>query len=286
MSMAGSAMGHHSKQLSASQSGAPSSISVFKHHSLLLGSDTGDQSNPMLDYSDLMDRIEMFKHLFSAHIDESIADIEKSKEDHSRAIADERRTMEAAKTRIEQQKVEQKALYNTVAAEKNAESSAQAQLGLLQSSKTSLAQRLSEVDAERQRLQGVLDEKRREHQERKGRLAVQVRRNKPELSRFNEKLGCRVSAGQDNAGRNRSIIKFTFNLLDPNDWSFEAHFVIDASRSQYKIVTAKPALPSEKIESMLTELNRSRALFTFIKHMRTAFKEQIDMEKARNKFAS
>lgn len=32
----------------------------------------------------------------------------------------------------------------------------------------------------------------------------------------------------------KSVIKFTFNLFDPSDWSREANFVIDASKAQYQ----------------------------------------------------
>lgn len=94
-------------------------------------------------------------------------------------------------------------MVSAVAAERQAEGSAQTQLSQLQASRASLAQRLAEAEAERDKLQAVLDRKARSREARRHQLTVQVKRNKPELLRFNEKLGCRVSAGGDKAGRSR-----------------------------------------------------------------------------------
>lgn len=219
----------------ASMAGPLSTFS-FKPHILLsdITNDDKGRRAPLLDYSDLNERIEIFKELFNMHLDSTASEIEKNSQEHARSVGDEQRNVDLVKERIERQKDEQKSLYQTVAAERQAESSAQSQLALLQASRASLAQRLTEAETERDKLQATLKRKKDEYEGRKSRLAQQVRRNKPELQRFNEKLGCRVSAGNGNAGQDRSIIKFTFNLLDPNDWTYEANFVIDASRSQYK----------------------------------------------------
>jgi hypothetical protein len=100
---------------------------------------------------------------------------------------------------------------------------------------TSLEQRLAEAEKERNRLQTNLDKKMQERESRKARLLNEVKRNRPELLRFNEKLGCRVSAGSEKpGGKGASTIKFTFNLINPDDYSYEAKFVIDASKSNYK----------------------------------------------------
>lgn len=97
-------------------------------------------------------------------------------------------------------------------------------------------QRLTEAEEERDRLQASLDQKMKERDVRKARLVSEVKRNRPELLRFNEKLGCRISAGNEKStGKQKSTtIKFTFNLINPDDWKYEAKFVIDASKSNYK----------------------------------------------------
>jgi kinetochore protein Spc25, fungi type len=291
--------GKHSSSvsLSASQfghssSGQNSTGFTFKPHVLLSGIDEemGRGKRAILDYSQLNDRIEIFKELMNAHLDQVTGEMESKRDQHQSTMRDQQSHVNAIKEGIEKQKDEQKTLYQTVAAERQAESSAQSQLALLQASRTSLGQRLTEAEAERDTLQASLEKKKRSFEQRKQRLNQQVRRNRPELMRFNEKLGCRVSAGHQpdpsnstftdaSKSSNRSIIKFTFNLIDPDDWSYEANFVIDASRSQYKIVSAKPALPSEDLQRMLADLNKSRALFTFIKSMRSAFKQQIEKQK-------
>lgn len=107
--------------------------------------------------------------------------------------------MDNVRTHIERQKDEQKLLYHTVASERQAESSAQAQLAQLQASRASLAQRLADAEAERDKLQASLERKVQSYEARRHQLAAQVKRNRPELLRFNEKLGCRVSAGSSDA---------------------------------------------------------------------------------------
>lgn len=109
------------------------------------------------------------------------------------------------------------------------------QLSLLQTSQASLIQRLTEAEEERNRLKAKLDHKMHDRETRKERLLTEVKRNRPELLRFNEKLGCRISAGSDKSGKAKSTtIKFTFNLINPDDWKYEAKFIIDASRSNYQ----------------------------------------------------
>ncbi|PWN37877.1 uncharacterized protein FA14DRAFT_142518 [Meira miltonrushii] len=279
-----------SVSLSASQfgpsSGQNSTGFTFKPHVLLSGinEESGRGKRAILDYSQLNDRIEIFKELMNAHLDQVTNEMEDKRDQHQSTMQDQQSHVNAIKEGIEKQKDDQKTLYQTVAAERQAESSAQSQLALLQASRTSLGQRLTEAEAERDTLQASLEKKKRAFEQRKQRLTQQVRRNRPELIRFNEKLGCRVSADASKSS-NRSVIKFTFNLIDPDDWSYEANFVIDASRSQYKIVSAKPALPNEDLQRMLADLNKSRALFTFIKSMRSAFKQEIEKQKHAKKSA-
>lgn len=169
-----------------------------------------------------------------------------------------------------------------IANERQAESVTKSQLSQLQTSGSTLTQRLNDAEIQRDRLQAVLDQKESEREERRKKLITQVQRNRPELLRFNEKLGCRVSAGSDNSKHGRSVIKFTFHLIDPNDWAREANFVIDASSSLYQIVSHKPALEQGKLDALLAELNSSRALFTFIKKMRSALKDQIEKDHRRS----
>lgn len=294
--MMGSEKMSSSVSLSASQFGPTSGQSStgfsFKPHVLLSGID-GEMAKgkrAILNYSQLNERIEIFKELMNAHLDQVTNEIESKRERHQSDIQDQQRQTNAIRECIEKEKGEQKVLYQTVAAERQAEGAAQSQLALLQASRTSLGQRLTEAESERDSLQRSLEQKKHAFEKRKKRLTQQVRRNRPELIRYNEKLGCRISAGHQtdssnttftdaSKSSNRSMIKFTFNLIDPDDWSYEANFILDASRSQYKIVSAKPALASEDLERMLADLNKSRALYVFIKSMRSAFKRQIEKEK-------
>jgi hypothetical protein len=169
-------------------------------------------------------------------------------------------------------------------------------------------QRLAEAERERDRLQQSFNSKVKERETKKEKLLLQAKRNRPELKRFCEKLGLRLSAGGGggiNATKTASqTIKFTFNLINPDDYAYEAHLVIDMSQPMYKsefdsreevlalltiinvltyllfplhttVLSHSPAIPQDKLDEIVLELNTHRTLYNFIRRMRTEFMEEI-----------
>jgi hypothetical protein len=53
----------------------------------------------------------------------------------------------------------------------------------------------------------------------------------------------------------------------------------------FKVLSHSPAIPQEKLDDLVSDLNSSRALFTFIKRMRVAFKEEIERQRLAQKAA-
>lgn len=70
-----------------------------------------DVQKPSLDYSDLTERIELFKELFVAHMKQYTSDIERNKLDHLHFMDSHRRNAEIVQDQIEKQKDDQKVLY-------------------------------------------------------------------------------------------------------------------------------------------------------------------------------
>ncbi|UZJ54683.1 hypothetical protein CBS101457_004003 [Exobasidium rhododendri] len=277
-----------SKYLASSQTAGTSSPSTFSFRPHILLSQDGDKVGfgALLDYSDLNERIDMFREVFTASLEQSIAESERKAEEHAGRLREEDRKLESTRETIERQREELRKIDQTIAYERQADNSARAQLTKLQSSLASLEQRLMEADREKNRLERDFERKTQDRELRRARLIHEIKRNRPELLRFNEKLGCRISAGSEKpGGRGKSTIKFTFNLINPEDWSYEAKFVIDASTSHYKILSHSPAIPQEKLDRCLSDLNTSRALFTFIKRMRAAFKEEIERQRVAQRIA-
>lgn len=107
-------------------------------------------------------------------------------------------------------------------------------LSQLRATQKALLQRLTDAEDERDQLQLMLEQRLQERDRRKARLMNEVKRNKPELRRFNEKLGCRISSGNKEGDQRNPPIKFTFQLIDAVDWKYEAKFVLDVSKSNYQ----------------------------------------------------
>jgi hypothetical protein len=104
---------------SSSQTAGPSSLQSafsFRPHVLLpQGGNNGQaaDSRPLLDYSDLNERIEMFRQVFLAHSEQTIRELERRAGEHSGRVRDESRKVESTKEAIERQKEEQKRLHQS-----------------------------------------------------------------------------------------------------------------------------------------------------------------------------
>ena len=103
--------------LSSSQSSGPSlqSTFAFRPHVLLQTQERGRKPDgtPLLDYSDLAERIEVFKELFSAQSDHMMQGLKRSTDEHESQLRDERRNVELTREAIDRQREEQKKLYQS-----------------------------------------------------------------------------------------------------------------------------------------------------------------------------
>jgi hypothetical protein len=95
----------------ASSQNASSSTYSFRSHILLGGNK--DQEGPLLDYSDLIERIEIFKELFEAQSSQAIKELESVSDEHAGRLREEKRHIDLTKKAIDQSKEEQKNLYQS-----------------------------------------------------------------------------------------------------------------------------------------------------------------------------
>lgn len=104
-----------SSSLSSSQAAGPSSQSTFsfRPHVLLSQGAINDNSSPLLDYSDLTDRIEVFKEVFLAQTGQAIQELKRTSEKHASHLREEKRNIELTKEAIERQREEQKKMYQS-----------------------------------------------------------------------------------------------------------------------------------------------------------------------------
>lgn len=101
-----------SSSLSSSQSASTSSQPVFSFRPhVLLSHVNGSNKENLLDYTDLTDRIEMFKEVFLAQSEQTMQALQRASEEHNGKLREEKRNMEMTKEAIEKQKDEQRKTY-------------------------------------------------------------------------------------------------------------------------------------------------------------------------------
>jgi hypothetical protein len=98
-----------SSSLSSSQPASTSSQSTFSFRPHILSQ--GEYARPLLDYSDLTERIEIFKQLFQAQSSQVVNELQDASVEHDSRLRDEQRNIDLTKKAIDQSKEEQKNLY-------------------------------------------------------------------------------------------------------------------------------------------------------------------------------
>jgi len=108
---------------------------------------------------------------------------------------------------------------------------------------------------------------RREAQARHARyLDNQARFNIPELEFWQDYLCLRIEgAGVEDR------LKFVFTHVDANDWEKEAWFELGMGKREYEVLTYRPKVEREGVDTVLERLNESRDLAVFLKGMRELF---------------
>jgi hypothetical protein len=108
----GQEMLNSSLSLSSSQLAGPSSQSAFsfRPHILLSQGHNNIGNRPMLDYSDLTERIETFKEIFSSKTEQMMQDMHHNQTNYSSRLREEKRNIESTEEAIERQREEQKKL--------------------------------------------------------------------------------------------------------------------------------------------------------------------------------
>ncbi|BGP50466.1 kinetochore-associated Ndc80 complex subunit spc25 [Rhodotorula kratochvilovae] len=106
-------------------------------------------------------------------------------------------------------------------------------------------------------------------------FAKQVSRNAPELAFFEQKLGLKIR------GRARDVVQFKFQHIDPGSFARTFSFDLDASKPAYSITALSPPslLPAPLLSTLLSRLNATRDLYAFVRAMRRAFVDEVQLEK-------
>ncbi|GAA5989204.1 hypothetical protein JCM11641_006567 [Rhodosporidiobolus odoratus] len=106
-------------------------------------------------------------------------------------------------------------------------------------------------------------------------FAKQAARNSPEIEFFEQKLGFKIR------GKARDVVQFKYSNIDPASFPRSFSLDLDASKALYSVSSQSPAsfLPPSTLDPALTRLNSTRDLFAFLREIRQAFVDEVELEK-------
>ncbi|PWN47359.1 hypothetical protein IE53DRAFT_321357 [Violaceomyces palustris] len=229
------------------------------------------QPQPILDFSETISKVSDFLARFDLYAQHVKSTIQEEKHEYDAKKLQHSEDLKGLDAEIEDTKSAQKELWETVASERAADAAYRAKIQTLQSQRASLAQQSSEIQAEINELRTKLEAKKKAKQLQKAKLKAQAERNGPELEMLQSKTGCTITGTKAN-----DKLKFSFSLINPDDWAKEYYFIIDVASPSYALSDMKPEIPESVVENLVSELNRTRKFYTFVKQMRSAIKEEIE----------
>lgn len=231
-------------------------------------------NNAVFDFSSIVTAVKTFSTRFRAYTENAISNINDDKAEFDTNRMEHRNQLRTLDREIEDAKASQGELWNTIAQEREQDANLRARQQTLQAQKASVTQRCNELQAEIAELRQNLEKKKQTKESQREKLKEQIDKNGPELRLLQSKTGCSILPTKVG-----DQLKFTFNLMNANDWSQECHFTIDVSSSKYKLTSVSPKLEASLQESLLQELNSTRKFYTFVKKMRAALRAQVEKER-------
>ncbi|KAE8230750.1 hypothetical protein CF326_g4242 [Tilletia indica] len=255
-----------------------------------------DLYHPSLDFASLQARIRAYNSAFDAYVSDQLLLTEQDKTDARTELAERQDKIRAVRRELEQQSRSQRELWDTVNDERAQDKRLKNALAILTSQHAALSDQLADTQAERAEVQTRLESRRRVKQAQRNQLQAQRAQNAPELANLQRVLGCRIERRAPKVATNSSslsggeYVRFSFGLLarpalssregvasrGMEEQDDEAWFVLDVSKPTYEVPEHFPPLPPTALANLLSELNSTRALYSFIKQMREALREETE----------
>lgn len=231
-------------------------------------------NNAVFDFSSIVSAVKTFSTRFRAYTENAISNINDDKAEFDANRMEHRNQLCTLDREIDDAKATQRQLWDTIAHERDQDANLRSRQQALHAQKASVTQRCNELQAEIAELRHNLETKKHAKQSQRQKLKQQVDKNAPELRLLQAKTGCSVVPTKVG-----DQLKFTFNLMNPDDWSQECHFTIDVSSTKYKLTSVSPSLEPSLQESLLHQLNSTRKFYTFVKKMRAALRAQVEKDR-------
>ncbi|KAG9296402.1 hypothetical protein G9A89_014994 [Geosiphon pyriformis] len=134
----------------------------------------------------------------------------------------------------------------------------------LSEQKQNFSKQIRALEDELHKLQAIKVAQRQSYQ-------LQFSRNEPELRRYMETLKMTFE------GIRADVLLFHFKCISDHDSERVYSFILNLSEQQYRVT--KCNLPTNQVNDLVDELNRSRDFFGFLKKIRKAFRENYKNER-------
>ncbi|GAA5823806.1 hypothetical protein JCM11251_003302 [Rhodosporidiobolus azoricus] len=212
-------------------------------------------------------------------VDTAVSLLEHSLSANKKAVFEAREEIAAERSRLEKMTRElgdaAKELVKTVQRERDEMDKAREMEAEVQTRSRSLMVQVETAQAEVKEVLSKLQARRDLKAKQRAAFAKQVSRNAPELDFFEQKLGLKIR------GKARDVVQFKFHNIDPSSFPRTFSFDLDASKPTYSIPSTSPPslLPPPVLAPLLTRLNSTRDLYAFIRQMRQAFVDEVELEK-------
>ena len=234
--------------------------------------DDAEAGAGVLDFSALNASIEQFARRFEQYVHDTVAasDAERLAADTHRVEAHEQR--KALEREREATKHAQKRLWDTVAAERDADAALRARVQNLHAQRASLVQRTASLTTEVAEIRAQIEARRAQKQDKVRRLRAQVARNAPELVVLQQCTGLAIEATE-----RPSTLRLVYDHLAPHAAPCTLDLDVGGGKMSVPHHDRRLSEPTVRalLRALLRTLNASGDVYAFLKAVRRAMQDAV-----------
>ncbi|CCA77861.1 hypothetical protein PIIN_00507 [Serendipita indica DSM 11827] len=170
---------------------------------------------------------------------------------------------------IQNYRMKEIALIQQLEAEKRERGNAEESVAHSNRQLRTLQERMAEAEQDAIRLDTVLKNLKNSKEKEKRQLEKQASQIGRDVLELEQLLGIQVQ------GAGNDILTIKFKRLDPRDPDRTFSVTIDLSSSEYRVTEVSPVLPG--LPTLLDSLNESKDLFAFLRRIRQAFLNSLEI---------
>ncbi|GJJ13816.1 hypothetical protein Clacol_008073 [Clathrus columnatus] len=200
----------------------------------------------------------------------AIEEIAQRKDADASRVQKDNERKKALELEIAECKEKEVKLLNDLEKEQTERKDSESSVNTLKRQLALIKEKCGKVDLEIEQVKASVAALRKERKKESTILEKQASHQKPELKALENALHMTVEGVQ------KDILLVRFTHLDPSDEERDFSIVIDISTPMYKVPTCSPVIAS--LPLLVDELNETREFFKFIKKVRKAFVDLVQMQ--------